>query len=131
MANDYDGEERRGDKLTNGLILQMFEQTMSNQASQTDETKLLNQNLSDLVSEMKQRDIRDENQQKELGQLRLDFDEHVKIAGPVIARAGKTHGRLDKLWDSIFSKIGLVIVGALVVGVLYSLGVNPSDIKVS
>ena len=128
---EHCSNERKTDDLNSTLIHEMFKQTLENQVKQTEATTQLNSNLSDLVTEMKLRDVRDEYQKGEITTLKSEVKKIIEDFTPVIARSRKLQERFDKLWDSAFSKMGLVIVLMVTTGLMYYLGFNPATLKAS
>ena len=91
--------------------------------------------ISNLLIEMKERDVREEYRTKEIVELKeaigfvdkriADF---IDTELPTLTRSKLRHGRVDKVLEGLSSNVGKLIGIALVVGVMVMLGIDPTKL---
>lgn len=53
------------------------------------------------------------------------LNKHLEFANPILTRTKKTQDNVDKMISGIFSKVGLIILGAVILGISTYLGITP------
>ena len=89
--------------------------------------------ISDLLIEMKERDVREEYRTKELQELKDSIGyvdnriaEFIESELPTLTRSKLRHNSIDSIITGFTSNIGKLLLGFVVVGIAYSLGLDPT-----
>ena len=93
------------------------------------QTKMTSE-LTELVITMKESnikyDIMLESSIKKAVDNESAIKEHILFASPILSRTKRTQDNIDKMVTGVFSKVGFVALGFIIVAVAMFLGVDPS-----
>ena len=101
--------------------------------AQTENTKAQTEvakQISGLLVEMKERDVRNEYltiEVKNIGTRQIAFEE---FAQPILLEAKSKQDFKQKITDSMGTNIGKLILAVFITGALFLLGVNPTNWKI-
>lgn len=127
MANPVD------DHTQIALLKQLLDQTVHSQNKQSEVMENLSNSISELVGEMKKRDVLDELIKARLDTVETELDNHIKTTMPVLMRSSLYQGWIDKMIESIFSKIGVIVLMLIAAGLAYQFypnGIKPPSASV-
>ena len=94
-------------------------------------SKLVAEQIGNLLLEMKEHDIRDEYRAKEFNELKESIktvNTLIEATLQVFNRSKDMQKRIDSVWDGMSSNLGKLAVIALIIGIVYMLGLDPSKI---
>lgn len=115
------------------VLKEMYRQNAEQNNDTLSTIKNLTEKIADLVTELRAKEIKDEQVVKDVEKLdvKLDlltegFAKYQESVKPTIARVQRSHARIDKINDSIFSNVGKVVFIVLLVGCAIVLGIDLS-----
>jgi len=89
--------------------------------------------IGNLLIEMKERDVREEYRTKEVTELKeligfvdTRIADFIETEAPTLARSKLRHNTVDSIIAGFTSNVGKLLLGFVVVGVMYSLGLDPT-----
>tara|TARA_R110002096_G_scaffold66306_1_gene161365 strand:- start:23562 stop:23948 length:387 start_codon:yes stop_codon:yes gene_type:complete len=100
--------------------------------AQTENTKAqtaVARQISNLLIEMKERDVRDEYLATSVSDIKERQDEFEAFSRPIIVRTKKHHDFRDKVKDGFGSNAGKLLFLVFAACVAYALGIDPSKWK--
>ena len=96
--------------------------------------KEMTSELTELVLTMKESNIKYdmmlETSLEKASENEATIKAHIEFADPILRRSKRTQDNIDKMISGIFSKVGLVVAGFVLVAIGLALGIDPSSIKV-
>ena len=91
--------------------------------------------VNDLLLEFRERDVRHEYERvanEKLGEkvdsLNVVINDYIAEQSPILNRVKRVQVNWDKLWSSIHTTTGKLIVGAIILGIMVMLGLDPREL---